>query len=108
MIDYQTEDFAASDNRYDVIFDVVGKIKLNNGMACLAPGGRYLLANPRMGQLLRGDRTYGADDRESSDGQALPRGKRLIVKTAERTTDELLEMKKLVEDGVVRGLFVEC
>jgi NADPH:quinone reductase-like Zn-dependent oxidoreductase len=42
VIDYTQEDFAARGDRYDVIFDAVGKTSLEVSRKALAPGGSYL------------------------------------------------------------------
>ncbi|WP_434361517.1 NAD(P)-dependent alcohol dehydrogenase [Parasalinivibrio latis] len=44
VIDYQNEDFAGMDDRYDVIFDTVGNLDFNRYKAKLKKGGRMLSA----------------------------------------------------------------
>ena len=52
VIDYHTTDFAASGERYDVIFDAVGNCSFENCKAVLAPGGRLLLVVGSLGEML--------------------------------------------------------
>jgi NADPH:quinone reductase-like Zn-dependent oxidoreductase len=42
VIDYQREDFTANGERYDVVFDAVGKLRFGHCQDSLTPGGRYL------------------------------------------------------------------
>jgi NADPH:quinone reductase-like Zn-dependent oxidoreductase len=42
VLDYTREDFRASGERYDVIFDAVGKLRFWRCRKALKPGGRYL------------------------------------------------------------------
>lgn len=42
VIDYKKEDFAKRTDRYDVVFDAVGKAGSSKCRGLLAPGGRYL------------------------------------------------------------------
>jgi NADPH:quinone reductase-like Zn-dependent oxidoreductase len=89
VIDYRREDFTLS-GPYDVIFDVVGKGDGQRALGALAENGRYLVANPTMGQMMRGSRT----DRQT--------GKTVIAGAGERSLDDLLELKQLIEDGTLR------
>ena len=54
VIDYTQEDFTKSGETYDVIFDVVGKSSFSRSVRSLKQNGRYLLANPRLSQMVRG------------------------------------------------------
>ena len=46
FIDYAVEDFTASDDRYDIVFDVVGKSSFSRCRRVLRPGGAYLRTVP--------------------------------------------------------------
>lgn len=52
VIDYRTEDFTQNGQTYDVIFDVVGKLRFSRGRKSLKPNGFYLMANPRLSHML--------------------------------------------------------
>ncbi|OLS12175.1 MAG: NADPH:quinone reductase [Promethearchaeota archaeon CR_4] len=45
VIDYTKEDFTGKSDRYDIIFDAVGKISSSKCKKVLAPNGRYLTVN---------------------------------------------------------------
>jgi NADPH:quinone reductase-like Zn-dependent oxidoreductase len=90
VIDYLTEDFTKNGKTYDVIFDIVGKNKLSRVLPSLAENGRYLLANPSTRQLLRGSKIETKS------------GKKMVFRTAERTLEDLLYLKRLVEEGRLR------
>ncbi|MHA2251773.1 MAG: NAD(P)-dependent alcohol dehydrogenase [Candidatus Kariarchaeaceae archaeon] len=53
VIDYIKEDFTKRGEIYDVIFDVVGKSSYSGSLKSLKKNGYYLLANPRMSQMVR-------------------------------------------------------
>jgi NADPH:quinone reductase-like Zn-dependent oxidoreductase len=42
VIDYTTEDFTGREERYDIIFDAVGKISESKCRQALAPGGMFV------------------------------------------------------------------
>lgn len=52
VIDYKTQDFAATGERWDVILDCVGTTDYGHARAALSPGGRLLLVSGGMGQML--------------------------------------------------------
>jgi NADPH:quinone reductase-like Zn-dependent oxidoreductase len=54
VIDYTQEDFTKSGKTYDVIFDVVGKGSFSGCIRSLKKKGFYLLANPKLSQMVRG------------------------------------------------------
>ncbi|MDT8323796.1 MAG: NAD(P)-dependent alcohol dehydrogenase [Bacteroidota bacterium] len=54
VIDYAAEDFSRGDRRYDAVLDMVGGKAFGRCLRVLAPGGRYLMANPSLPNLLRG------------------------------------------------------
>lgn len=43
VVDYTREDFSRTDEKYDLIFDTIGKTSMRSCMALLKPGGKYLL-----------------------------------------------------------------
>lgn len=53
VIDYLKEDFTQNGISYDVIVDVVGKSSFSGCLKSLNKGGRYVLGNPSMADMLR-------------------------------------------------------
>lgn len=95
VLDYAREDFTESEDTYDVIFDVPGKVSLSRGMKRLAPNGRYLLANPPVSRMIFGGRGPG------------PRGTRIIAwqsRTQADYTHDLGFLNELVESRTVRSV----
>ena len=83
------EDFTQTGERYDVILDVVGKSPYAASLRALKENGRYLIANPGLGQMLRARLGHKGG------------GKQVITGTASQTTQDLLALTELVESGVV-------
>jgi len=54
VIDYEREDYSKNGIQYDVILDAVGKSSYSKSLRSLNKNGRYILANPRVSQMLRG------------------------------------------------------
>ena len=52
VIDYRAEDFTASGQTYDIIFDAVGKSSFSRCRDSLAPGGIYLVTDPSLAIIL--------------------------------------------------------
>ena len=89
-IDYTQEDFTNRGERYDAIFDVVGKAPFAGSMRSLSRHGVYLLANPSLSRLIRGRWT------------SLTSSKRVISGASSPKTDDLLLLKELIESGTLR------
>lgn len=89
VIDYAREDFARRGETYDVVFDAVGKSPYSRSLRLLNPGGRYLLANPRLSDRLRGTWT------------STSRAKRVIFKTEGQESGDFVFLKELIEAGKV-------
>jgi len=90
VVDYTRQDYTASGETYDVIFDVVGKMALSRGLRALKPGGRYLLANPRLSDLVRRPWTSRTS------------GKQIITGTSSLKAADLEYLKELIEAGKLR------
>lgn len=90
VLDYMQVDFTASGERYDVIFDAVGKSHFGRSLRSLNAGGRYVLANPRPADMIR--------------ALWMPplMGKKAILGTTEQRTQDLLRLKELIEAGSLR------
>jgi NADPH:quinone reductase-like Zn-dependent oxidoreductase len=90
VIDYTQEDFTKSDETYDVIFDVVGKSSFSGSIRLLKKNGCYLIANPRLSQMVRGRWTSLTDSKQVIFGAANLRTENLLF------LKELIEAKKIV------------
>ncbi|MBX3082438.1 MAG: NAD(P)-dependent alcohol dehydrogenase [Anaerolineae bacterium] len=53
VIDYTKQDFTQSDERYDLIFDILGKCSFSRCQRVLKPDGRLLFASFKMKQLFQ-------------------------------------------------------
>ena len=89
VIDFMAEDFTRLGHRFDVILDVIGKSRFGPCWKTLAPRGRYILANPRPGPMLRG---CFASKRE---------GKRTLFALAKTTAADLEFICRLIEEGAI-------
>ena len=90
VIDYTREDFTRGGERYDVIFDVVGKSPFGRSVRALKENGRYLLANPHVSHLARGRWV------------TMTSNKRVITGTASYRSEDLMELQELIETGKLR------
>lgn len=89
FIDYGKEDFTKSGQSYDVILNMVAKSSYANCVKSLKPQGRYLLVNPRISDMLRAVLTSKLTDKTA------------IFAFAGEREEELLELKKMIEDGKI-------
>src|SRR6266567_3552676 len=92
VIDYTQADFTKNGETYDVIFDVVGKSSFSRSVLSLKHNGRYLLANPRLSQMVRGLWT----SRRSS--------KKVIFGAASEKTEDLVILTELIEAGKIQSV----
>lgn len=88
VIDYTKEDFTRGGERYDIIFDTVGKSPFSRSMAALNRGGALALTRFG-GKHLVGKLWY----------QLM--GKRVVVGTAEDNAADLTFLKELLEAGTI-------
>lgn len=52
-IDYRQQDYTQLDQRFDIVFDVVGSARFSEALRVLRSGGVLLNANPKLGFMLR-------------------------------------------------------
>jgi NADPH:quinone reductase-like Zn-dependent oxidoreductase len=90
LIDYTSEDFTKSGDKYDIIFDTVGKSPFSDSIRSLAPNGFYVLANPGFLDMLRGLWT----SRTTS--------KTVVFGASEEMTEYLVFLKDLIEGEKLR------
>ncbi|MHA1559102.1 MAG: NAD(P)-dependent alcohol dehydrogenase, partial [Alphaproteobacteria bacterium] len=92
VIDYNREDFTLGDDKYDIVFDAVGKSSFSAAKRVLKPRGRYLTTVLSLGGMLQVLRT------------SIFRGRRAIFaatglrKPAAKIAD-LAFLRSLMEDG---------
>jgi len=95
FIDYTSEDFAAADARYDVIFDMVPSSSFGDCMRALKPNGRYVTGNPRLSVMLRCLWTSRFTSRTAS------------FTFAKESIEELEALKDMIEAGKVTSIVDE-
>ena len=91
VIDYMKEDFTEDGHKYDVIFDVIGKSSFTKSIRSLSEKGFYLLGNPGLGEQLQSAITRKG-------------GKRVIGGTVAYGTQDLILLRKLIEDGKLKSV----
>ena len=92
VIDYTQEDFTKRGETYDIIFDAVGKSSFSSSVRSLKQNGRYILANPRLLQMVRGLWT------------SMTGSKKVIFKFASYTTEDLIFLKEVIEAGKIKSV----
>ena len=87
FFDYTKEDFTDCGLTYDVIFSMVAKSSYSKCVKALNPKGRYLIANPRISDMLRSVLTSIFTDKTA------------VFTFAGEKEEELLSLKKMTEEG---------
>jgi len=90
FVDYALEDFTQNGEFYDVIFSVVAGASYSGCIKRLKPEGRYLLANPRLSDMLRSVFTTKFTD------------KSVLFAFAGEKKEELLALKKMIEADEIK------
>jgi NADPH:quinone reductase-like Zn-dependent oxidoreductase len=96
VIDYTKEDFTKNGEIYDLIFDILGRSSFSSCKNSLNENGRYLLASFKLKQLLQMLWT-------SKIGS-----KKVICALSGENIEDLLFIKKLVEDGKIKSVIDKC
>ncbi len=91
FFDYTKEDFTKSGLTYDVIFNMVAKSSYSKCVKALNPKGRYLMANPRISDMLRSVLTSMFTDKTA------------IFVFAGEKEEELLALKKMIEEDKIKS-----
>ena len=89
VYDYQQDDFLKTDDMYDIIFDLPGVLPVSAALEALNPRGRFVIANPKMRQMIRGTRTHTDE-------------KRVIAGAARHYRDDLEFLCELITEGRFR------
>lgn len=92
FIDYTKEDFTKRGNSYDVIFNMVAGSAYSAIIKTLNTKGRYLLANPRMSDMLKSIFTSVLTD------------KNVIFAFAGEKEEELFKIKDMIEEGKITSI----
>lgn len=92
FIDYTKEDFTKSGKTYDVIFSMVANTSYSKCVKALNPKGRYLMANPRISDMLRSILTSMFTDKTA------------IFVFAGEKEEELLALKEMIEEGKIKSI----
>jgi NADPH:quinone reductase-like Zn-dependent oxidoreductase len=95
VIDYTKEDFTKSGEKYDIIFDVIGKSSFSNFAGSLNKNAIYLLANPKMSMINREKRVAKKSGIKYISGN--------MDKTKERI-EQLNFLKGLIEDDKLKSV----
>jgi NADPH:quinone reductase-like Zn-dependent oxidoreductase len=90
--DYTKEDFTKSRKSYDIIFDMVAKSSYSECVKALNPKGRYLMANPRISDMLRSVLTSKLTDKTA------------IFVFAREKEEELFALKEMIEEGKIKPM----
>ncbi|NRA88651.1 MAG: zinc-binding dehydrogenase, partial [Rhizobiales bacterium] len=91
FIDYEKQDFTKNEQKYDVIFDMVAQSVYANCIKSLSAGGRYLMANPRISDMLKSIFTTRFSD------------KKVYFAFAGEKEAELLDLKEMIESGKIKS-----
>lgn len=89
FIDYTRENFTEGKQKYDVIFNMVAGMSFSACLKLLKAQGRYLLANPRIVDMLRSTLTDKFGD------------KQVIFAFAGEKLEELATLKSMIEAGEI-------
>ena len=92
FFDYTREDFTESGQTYDVIFNMVASSSYSKCVNSLDPGGRYLIGNPRLSDMLRSVVTSRFTDKTA------------IFAFAGEKEEELFELKEMIEAGKIKSI----
>jgi NADPH:quinone reductase-like Zn-dependent oxidoreductase len=92
FVDYAKENLAGSGRTYDVIFSMVAGTSYSGCVKALNPGGRYLMGNPRLSDMLLSVLTSRFT------------GKAATFAFAGEKEEELFALKRMIEEGKIKPL----
>ncbi len=92
FFDNSKQDFTKSGQTYDVIFDMVAGSSYSACVSALKPGGRYLMANPRISDMLRSVLTSRFTDNTA------------MFAFAGEKEEELTSLKEMIEEGTIKSV----
>lgn len=89
FVDYTQQDFTKTGDTYDVIFSMVAQTSYSSCVRSLKPNGRYVMANPKLSDMLRSPISSRFSDRK------------VMFAFAGEKEEELLELKRMIEAGEI-------
>lgn len=92
VLDYAAEDFTRGSDKYDVVFDVLGRAPVSRVRRVLEPRGVLLCASFKARHLLAMART------------SLGRGRRVVCALAPGRLEDMIAVRELAEAGAVRAI----
>ena len=87
VIDYTKEDFTQNGEKYDLIYDILGRSSFDKSQSSLTPNGIHLYASFKMKQVIQMMQTSKST------------GRKVICTFSSENLDDLNFIKELVEDG---------
>lgn len=96
VIDYTIEDYTRSSETYDLIIDVVGKHSVAQRLKLLKKKGIYFLAFAKPTHILLGIWV------------SLVSAKKLKIESSNQPREDLLFLKKLIEEGKLKPVIDRC
>ena len=95
FLDYTKSDFAIDTMSYDVILNMVAQNSYSKNIKALKPHGRYLMANPRLSDMLRASITSKFSNKTS------------IFAFAAEKVEELNTLKQMIEANRIKPVIDE-
>jgi len=92
LIDYAADDYLSSNERYDLIIDLVGRHSILCRLKLLKPGGRYFLAFAKIRHILLSGLT------------AITSGKKLLIQSSAQKKEDLVLLAELLETGKLKSV----
>jgi NADPH:quinone reductase-like Zn-dependent oxidoreductase len=96
VIDYTKEDSTQFEETYDIIFDILGKGSFSRYKKSLKETGVYLLSSFKSKKLLQMLLT------------SITGGKKVVCAFANPKTEDLIFVKKLIEEGKLKSIIDKC